>query len=60
MDDFAGFSWLNEPSHAELRGPDLFVRASNATDYWRGTFYNFWRDSGHFHEDQSREISRQR
>jgi uncharacterized protein len=48
VDNFAGFTWLNEPSHAELRGSDLFVRTANATDYWRGTFYGFWRHSGHF------------
>jgi uncharacterized protein len=48
VDNFADFAWENEPSHAELRGSDLFVRTSNAGDYWRGTFYGFWRDSGHF------------
>jgi regulation of enolase protein 1 (concanavalin A-like superfamily) len=45
---FANLTWLNEPMYFEYRGKDLFVRTSKETDFWRGTFYGFWRDNGHF------------
>jgi uncharacterized protein len=40
--------WRNAPPASEWRGQDLWVRTGERTDFWRGTFYDFWRDSGHF------------
>jgi uncharacterized protein len=48
MSSFDDLEWFNPPAHAELHNGVLAVRTSKATDYWRGTFYGFWRDSGHF------------
>jgi regulation of enolase protein 1 (concanavalin A-like superfamily) len=40
--------WLNKPRYSEFRDGALFIRTDNETDFWRETFYDFWRDSGHF------------
>jgi len=43
-----GFAWLNPPPWCESSEDGLSVRTGHGTDFWRGTFYGFWRDSGHF------------
>ena len=40
--------WLNPPPHHLFAGEDLHVRTGDRTDFWRETFYDFWRDNGHF------------
>jgi uncharacterized protein len=40
--------WLNPPPVAEPVAEGLRVVTGKGTDFWRGTFYGFWRDSGHF------------
>jgi len=40
--------WFNAPLASEMRGDGLWVKTGDRTDFWRGTFYDFWRDSGHF------------
>lgn len=48
MTDFSKMIWLNPPPEAKLEGQTLSVKTGGQTDFWRGTFYGFWRDSGHF------------
>lgn len=43
-----GFEWLNPPPHHEINGTSVRVRTGDTTDFWRGTFYGFVRDNGHF------------
>jgi regulation of enolase protein 1 (concanavalin A-like superfamily) len=45
---FEELRWLNQPENFEIRGNELYVRTDGQTDFWRETFYSFWRDSGHF------------
>ena len=40
--------WLNPPPVAEAVAGGLRVVTGKGTDFWRGTFYGFWRDNGHF------------
>jgi len=48
MTMFSGLTWLNDPPFADDRGDELVVRTGRETDFWRGTYYGFWRDTGHF------------
>ncbi|MBB2981439.1 DUF1349 domain-containing protein [Paraburkholderia tropica] len=48
MAGFEKLTWLNVPAAIEARPEGLLVRTGDRTDFWRGTFYDFWRDSGHF------------
>ncbi|MBZ9935560.1 DUF1349 domain-containing protein [Mesorhizobium sp. BR1-1-16] len=48
MQDADAYRWLNPPQYCEFRDGDLFVRTADRTDFWRGTFYGFWHDNGHF------------
>ncbi|CAD6560199.1 hypothetical protein LMG27952_07068 [Paraburkholderia hiiakae] len=48
MKGFENYTWLNAPASSEIRSGDLWVKTGDRTDFWRGTFYDFWRDSGHF------------
>ncbi|MDB5531069.1 MAG: hypothetical protein JWR51_4172 [Devosia sp.] len=48
MNNYDKLSWLNPPPHARVEGDELTVRTGGQTDFWRGTFYGFWHDSGHF------------
>lgn len=41
-------TWLNPPPHHAFEGGELRVRTGKETDFWRETFYDFWRDNGHF------------
>ena len=41
-------TWLNPPPHHALGDGTLQVRTGKDTDFWRETFYGFWRDNGHF------------
>lgn len=46
---FDGLQWLNPPPEvAVTQDGGLRVVTGEATDFWRGTFYGFSRDSGHF------------
>lgn len=45
---FEQMTWLNPPPVAETVADGLRVVTGTGTDFWRGTFYGFWRDSGHF------------
>jgi regulation of enolase protein 1 (concanavalin A-like superfamily) len=45
---FAQCAWLNEPSTWRLDSDGLFVVTDHKTDFWRDTYYDFIRDSGHF------------
>jgi regulation of enolase protein 1 (concanavalin A-like superfamily) len=40
--------WLNEPPRYSREEDRLTVVTGNKTDFWRETFYGFWRDNGHF------------
>lgn len=40
--------WLNPPEHVTQDGDVIRVTTGDRTDFWRGTFYGFHRDSGHF------------
>lgn len=42
------FQWFNEPPSSTFADGALRVTTGEKTDYWRDTFYNFWRDDGHF------------
>ncbi len=53
MQGQSDFHWYNPPAHHEFRGRDLFVRTGDQTDFWRETFYGFWRDNGHFYYQQA-------
>lgn len=41
-------SWLNPPPFDDRDGGEIRVRTGARTDFWRETFYGFWRDNGHF------------
>lgn len=45
---FENMAWLNEPPKWSVEGSRLDVVTGNHTDFWRGTFYGFVRDDGHF------------
>jgi regulation of enolase protein 1 (concanavalin A-like superfamily) len=40
--------WLNPPESSRFDGGKLCVTTREKTDFWRETFYGFWRDNGHF------------
>lgn len=40
--------WLNPPENVTQDGDVLRVTTGDKTDFWRGTFYGFYRDNGHF------------
>lgn len=40
--------WYNEPPAWRFSAGALEIQTGERTDYWRDTFYNFWRDDGHF------------
>lgn len=40
--------WLNEPAEWSVDGDALSVITDAQTDFWRGTYYGFFRHSGHF------------
>ncbi len=40
--------WLNPPENVAQDGDVLRVTTGAHTDFWRGTFYGFYRDNGHF------------
>ena len=44
----ADMTWLNPPPHHTVGDGTLTVRTGKDTDFWRETFYGFWRDNGHF------------
>jgi hypothetical protein len=44
----ADMTWLNPPPHHVVGDGTLTVRTGKDTDFWRETFYGFWRDNGHF------------
>ncbi|AGT08894.1 DUF1349 domain-containing protein [Paracoccus aminophilus] len=48
MESFKELSWFNKPTVLEQSEHTLKVKTGLKTDFWRGTFYNFWRDNGHF------------
>ncbi|ESX48053.1 DUF1349 domain-containing protein [Mesorhizobium sp. C416B] len=41
-------TWLNPPPHHVVGDTTVHVRTGKETDFWRETFYGFWRDNGHF------------
>jgi regulation of enolase protein 1 (concanavalin A-like superfamily) len=41
-------TWLNPPPHHAFGDGTVQVRTAKETDFWRETFYGFWRDNGHF------------
>ncbi|TPK97092.1 MULTISPECIES: DUF1349 domain-containing protein [unclassified Mesorhizobium] len=41
-------TWLNPPPHHTVGDGTFTVRTGKETDFWRETFYGFWRDNGHF------------
>ena len=41
-------TWLNPPPHHVFGDGTVHVRTGKETDFWRETFYGFWRDNGHF------------
>lgn len=55
-------TWLNPPPHCGLDGSEFVVDASEHSDFWRITSYDFVHDSGHallndFVQDSSLEVS---
>jgi len=44
----ADLTWFNPPPHHAFGDNTVDVRTGNETDFWRETFYGFWRDNGHF------------
>jgi regulation of enolase protein 1 (concanavalin A-like superfamily) len=42
-------TWLNEPASWRRDKGSLTVVTDAKTDFWRGTYYGFMRDSGHFY-----------
>jgi len=43
-----GMVWLNPPAAGTAMAEGLAVTTGDQTDFWRGTFYDFYRDDGHF------------
>jgi uncharacterized protein len=41
-------SWLNPPADHRQDGETHVVTTAGKKDFWRETFYDFWRDDGHF------------
>ncbi len=44
----AQLTWLNPPPFHESSANTIRIRTADKTDFWRGTFYGFTRESGHF------------
>jgi regulation of enolase protein 1 (concanavalin A-like superfamily) len=42
------YTWLNPPLHYSFDDDVVHVETGKETDFWRETFYDFWRDNGHF------------
>lgn len=45
---FDSCQWTNEPKIWSIDGHKLSVTTDANTDFWRGTYYGFFRHSGHF------------
>ncbi|MDW6023325.1 DUF1349 domain-containing protein [Mesorhizobium sp. BAC0120] len=45
---FKDYTWFNPPLRHRFEGDAVHVETGRETDFWRETFYDFWRDSGHF------------
>lgn len=45
---FDSCQWLNEPKSWSTDGQMLSVKTDANTDFWQGTYYGFFRHSGHF------------
>lgn len=41
------FRWVNEPSDWKLMQEALIVKTEKNTDFWQGTWYDFYRHTGH-------------
>jgi len=41
-------TWLNPPDAFREEGDRIHVTTGDKGDFWRGTFYDFWHDNGHF------------
>jgi uncharacterized protein len=46
--DFSKLASMNPPLSIREQGGTLHVVTRDKTDFWRGTFYGFYRDDGHF------------
>ena len=46
--DHSRMTWLNPPPEFREQDGSLIARSGKETDFWRETFYGFWRDNGHF------------
>jgi uncharacterized protein len=44
----AALQWMNEPPRWSNENGVYRVVTGKETDFWRETFYGFWRDNGHF------------
>jgi regulation of enolase protein 1 (concanavalin A-like superfamily) len=44
----ATLTWLNSPPFFTRTATEFRIKTGNETDFWRETFYGFWRDNGHF------------
>ncbi|XP_011565244.3 regulation of enolase protein 1 [Plutella xylostella] len=43
------YKWINEPEIWKIKDDALLVETGKNTDFWAGTWYNFYRHSGHFY-----------
>lgn len=48
MSELENMQWLNPPPRHTCKAGVLTVVTGNETDFWRETFYGFWRSNGHF------------
>ncbi|XP_075987953.1 uncharacterized protein LOC142984317 [Anticarsia gemmatalis] len=44
---FNDFKWLNKPGKWSATADTLELTTDNKTDFWQGTWYNFFHNSGH-------------
>lgn len=44
---FSNFKWLNEPTKWNVQNEILEFTTDNNTDFWQGTYYDFYHNSGH-------------
>ncbi|XP_026743453.1 regulation of enolase protein 1-like [Trichoplusia ni] len=49
------FKWVNEPKEWKVNGDVLEVTTDEEGDYWQGTWYNFYHNSGHIYGVEIRD-----
>lgn len=47
--NFSQFKWFNEPKDWSLKDGKLTMVTNDKTDFWQGTLYDFYPNTGHLY-----------